>query len=86
MIELFIPEDYQDLDRVRDPSIRRRAADASNAKLNAYIQCLDKFYGDIKLGSYHGAPLLWSVDEKPDSTHSVRLIGVERLIKTPGPG
>lgn len=60
------------------------AAERANAVLNAYVQCLEKVYGDARLGSYHGKPLLWSIDEKPESTHSVRLIDLERL-KTTGP-
>lgn len=90
MIELFKPEDFLCVCEEKDPVVpylilRMEKAKRANDKLSAYIQCLDKVYGDIKLGSYHGAPLLWSVDEKDDSTHSARLIDlkkIERFVKT----
>lgn len=80
MKDLFKSEDFN----CEHDELGNYYSEAANTKLNAYIQTLEKVYGDIKLGSYHGIPLLWSVDEKPDSTHSVRLIGVE-TIKTTGP-
>lgn len=74
MIELFKPEDFPSGENGEEAS-----AEIANAKLNAYIQCEDKFYGDIKLGGYHGKPLLWSVDEQPNSTHTCRIIDVKRI-------
>lgn len=53
----------------------------ANAKLNAFLQCQEKLYGDSRLGSYHGKPLLWSIDEKPESTHECRIVGVEKIEK-----
>ncbi len=77
MKDLFNPEDFEkDLDPIM-PKASSIASTANNI-LNAYTQCLEKVYGDIKLGSYHGIPLLWSVDEKPESTHVARII-VEKL-------
>lgn len=80
MKDFFKPEDF---DMQEGGWLDREAADRANAKLNAYIQCLEKVYGDSRLGSYHGKPLLWSIDEKADSTHSVRLIDLEK-IQRPG--
>lgn len=84
MIELFKAEEFLCVCKDEDPPLpylhlRIAKAKQANAKLNAYIQCLEKVYGDARLGSYHGIPLLWSVDEKPESTHSVRLIDIQKL-------
>lgn len=56
-----------------------RAAEIANAKLNAFLQCQQKLYGDSRLGNYHGAPILWSIDEKSESTHSCRIVDIEQL-------
>lgn len=77
MIDLFREDDF--LVIPKEELTPLEAVTRANVKLKAYIQCLEKVYGDIRLGGYHGRPLLWSIDEKPDSTHSVRLIGLERL-------
>lgn len=78
MIELFKPEDFEEL-FFTDSKMAEGVATQANTKLSAYIQCLDNLYGDIRLGSYHGKPLLWSVDEKADSTHAARLIDVRKI-------
>lgn len=70
MIRLFTEDDFGG---------DRFLAEFANTKLNAYLQCQEKVYGDIKLGSYHHKPLFWSVDEKEDSTHSCRVIDIERI-------
>lgn len=87
-MDLFKPEDFMygrtDFKQAQiEIEWALHAVDVANRKLNAYIQCLEKVYGDITLGSYHGMPLLWSVDEKPESTHSVRLIGLEKIQRDP---
>ncbi len=80
MINLFYPEDFEE--GYGRPDVCNIAAIKADAKLNAYVQCLEKVYGDMRLGSYHSLPILWTVDWTPKSTHSVRLIGVERLKTT----
>lgn len=52
-----------------------------NKKLNAYLQCQERVYGDIRLGSYHGKPILWSVDQKDDSTHSAVVVMIEKTTR-----
>lgn len=79
MIEIFKAEDFESslIPAAAAQSCARRA----NEKLNAYTQCLEKVYGDMRLGSYHGVPLLWSIDEKLDSTHMARIVSIDRIEK-----
>lgn len=81
MIDLFKAEDFHGGELIvpAGSNAFNTMASMANTKLNAYIQCQEKLYGDLRLGSYHGAPVLWDVMQDPRHTFEARIICVKRI-------